>query len=568
MLKQEERTIKLTISILASNRKDTIPKCLESLRPLLDNVDSELIITDTGCDDELVEYMRQYTDNIVRFKWCNDFAKARNVGLNMARGQWFMFIDDDEWFEDVSEIVEFFNSGEESGYVAANYIVRNYHTMDGLDYTEGVVGRMFRISENTIFRGKVHEQVEYEKGETKQLLSYAHHYGYVFKSKELEQKHFERNSLLLKKEIDEDPTCARYYAHIYQEYRMAGEPDTILYYANRALESVDYAIRINKVNMCSTYAAVLWAYSRKGEFDNVIKYGEDYWYNKPMTGLTQAVLASYMAEAYTRCKNYEKAIEYTDIYIKLKNTYSFDKIRYYKEVGPMISDAFGDTRRGITLNMGICAAVNLNRVDKAMEYMLAYNWAEHIYMPESDCLLGIVDMLADATEEDFKNNIRLIHRVLGKVFTHIQCSNIFLGRLTELKNDNHIGYMKIYEAMSGVAGQPAYKSLVELMQISKKNNYGELLMTYERIVNDEKYLLMMENEFYDVAIKKSIPLGKMLMCLDENEWQERLKLWGEVVRNKELITVKQYMDMVLPKASLHMQLFEKQVVAILESRKK
>ena len=62
-----ENQIKLTISILVSNRKDTVPKCLESLRPLFDNVDCELIITDTGCDDDLVEFMRQYTDNIVKF---------------------------------------------------------------------------------------------------------------------------------------------------------------------------------------------------------------------------------------------------------------------------------------------------------------------------------------------------------------------------------------------------------------------------------------------------------------------------------------------------------------------
>ena len=96
-----EGQIKLTISILVSNRKDTVPKCLESLRPLLEQVDSELIITDTGCDDDLVEFMRQYTDNIVKFEWCKDFAAARNVGLDMAKGQWFMFIDDDEWFEDV-----------------------------------------------------------------------------------------------------------------------------------------------------------------------------------------------------------------------------------------------------------------------------------------------------------------------------------------------------------------------------------------------------------------------------------------------------------------------------------
>ena len=52
----------LTISILASNRKDTLPKTLESIKPILDNVSSELIIVDTGCDEDLLEIIRKYTD--------------------------------------------------------------------------------------------------------------------------------------------------------------------------------------------------------------------------------------------------------------------------------------------------------------------------------------------------------------------------------------------------------------------------------------------------------------------------------------------------------------------------
>ena len=52
-----EKKCKLTMSILASNRKDTIPKCLESIKPLLEKVDSELIVTDTGCDEDLLEIL-------------------------------------------------------------------------------------------------------------------------------------------------------------------------------------------------------------------------------------------------------------------------------------------------------------------------------------------------------------------------------------------------------------------------------------------------------------------------------------------------------------------------------
>ena len=117
---------KLTISILASNRKDTLPRTLESIKPILDNVSSELIVTDTGCDKELISHIRKYTDKIIKYTWNDDFSEARNVGLNAAQGEWFMFIDDDEWFEDATPIIEFFNKEDDGTYNKLQYMVRNY----------------------------------------------------------------------------------------------------------------------------------------------------------------------------------------------------------------------------------------------------------------------------------------------------------------------------------------------------------------------------------------------------------------------------------------------------------
>ena len=54
--------------------------------------------------------VREYTDNIVSFDWCDDFAAARNAGLEHAKGEWFLYLDDDEWFEDVTTIIDFFQS--------------------------------------------------------------------------------------------------------------------------------------------------------------------------------------------------------------------------------------------------------------------------------------------------------------------------------------------------------------------------------------------------------------------------------------------------------------------------
>ena len=107
---KNNQKILLTISMLASNRIETLRKSLDSLKPIMEKIPSELILTDTSKDPEIHNILLEYTDHVVEFDWCNDFSKARNVGLKLAKGEWFMFLDDDEWFENVDELVEFFNS--------------------------------------------------------------------------------------------------------------------------------------------------------------------------------------------------------------------------------------------------------------------------------------------------------------------------------------------------------------------------------------------------------------------------------------------------------------------------
>lgn len=69
---------------------------LESIRKQT-FTDYELIVICDRCSDDSAEIAKAYTD-IVREV---DFGKAglaRNVGLDLARGEWILFADDDDWF--------------------------------------------------------------------------------------------------------------------------------------------------------------------------------------------------------------------------------------------------------------------------------------------------------------------------------------------------------------------------------------------------------------------------------------------------------------------------------------
>lgn len=553
---------KLTISILASNRKDTLPKCLDSLKPLLDNVSSELIVTDTGCDEDLLEIIRKYTDKIIKFTWCNDFAKARNVGLDVAQGQWFMYIDDDEWFENVDELIEFFTGEEEENYVFANYIVRNYTNIKGNKWNEGVVGRIFRIGENTRFEGKIHEYVRGKEGKTKQLYSFVHHYGYVYGSEEESLAHYDRNAKLLIEQIEEEPTEARYYAHLYQEFRRVKEYDKSWEYTLRALKDVDTGKIENRISMCSTYVNAVFILMAQKKYQDAIGRGKDFLENSPLTNLARATIDSYISEAYMRCGDYDKSMELADEYLTIRDQYKEDSERYYKELAPMLIDTFKEIHMGRAISSGLKSAIELGDVDKAYKYVLSYDWHRSVYMLEPACIEKIADMAAgsDMVEQSV--------RVFGKLFTHLECSNILLKRITEIKNKNSEGYVTLCYIMSRVAGQPGYKHLVNVITSYKNNDMTSLLQVYKEAVVKENYLLSMEKEFFEVAIEKNIPLGEMICAMTVERWKAIIELWAEKVRNKDIIIIKKYMDKLMPNESVHMKLFNEQIVKILERRKK
>jgi cellulose synthase/poly-beta-1,6-N-acetylglucosamine synthase-like glycosyltransferase len=77
--------IRLTVGMIVKNEEKNLEKCLNALKPLLDAVPSELIVTDTGSTDRTVEIAQKYTDHIIHYEWNDDFSAARNTGLDAAR---------------------------------------------------------------------------------------------------------------------------------------------------------------------------------------------------------------------------------------------------------------------------------------------------------------------------------------------------------------------------------------------------------------------------------------------------------------------------------------------------
>ena len=89
--------------MIVKDEEETLARCLNCVAPFAD----EIIIVDTGSTDDTVAIAKKYTDRVYFFKWCDDFAAARNYSFSKATCDLVMWLDADDVIteENAAEIV-------------------------------------------------------------------------------------------------------------------------------------------------------------------------------------------------------------------------------------------------------------------------------------------------------------------------------------------------------------------------------------------------------------------------------------------------------------------------------
>lgn len=316
---QERRLIKsdvkLSIGMLVSNNIQYIRKAMEGLKPLLDAVPSELIVIDTVGEfsDGSIDIVREYTDKIYPFTWCNDFAAARNCCLKYATGEWFMFQDDDEVFDDVTELIHFFQSGECENYYTGYYHVKNY--LPNGTYAMSIVARMLRRTTTTCFVGRVHEHFNEEFAPKKEFQCFVHHYGYAYETEESRAKKQKRNLDILEAEIKELGLTPQRAAQKAQE--LLSRAETVDAGYQYCMESIDELERQNELrNSCSQWLLTASVRAYAGQNDKMIKQAEYIRAKYKLTQMAELVLSASAALAAAATNNRELVAEYCELYLK------------------------------------------------------------------------------------------------------------------------------------------------------------------------------------------------------------------------------------------------------------
>lgn len=85
-----------SVILPAHNSAGFFRKMLDSIRNQSFK-DYELIVICDKCSDNTAEIAREYTDKVLEVEF-GKAGLARNAGLDIARGEWILFSDDDDWW--------------------------------------------------------------------------------------------------------------------------------------------------------------------------------------------------------------------------------------------------------------------------------------------------------------------------------------------------------------------------------------------------------------------------------------------------------------------------------------
>jgi tetratricopeptide (TPR) repeat protein len=150
--------------MIVKNESAHLARCLSSAQPYVD----EIVVVDTGSQDDTVAIAHRYGAKLFHFDWCDDFAAARNFSLEQVTGAWILILDADETLvvetdtlqQDIVQQRLAASPPEVMGYALTRTEIA---LLEG-DLSGGVHMRLFRHDPHLRYVGRYHEQLHHQDG--------------------------------------------------------------------------------------------------------------------------------------------------------------------------------------------------------------------------------------------------------------------------------------------------------------------------------------------------------------------------------------------------------------------
>lgn len=218
LLSSSPDALKLGLIMIVRNEESNLVEMLSELASCFD----EIVIVDTGSEDETVAIAKRYTDKVFTFPWIDDFSAARNFALAKAEADWILWLDADDRMqsEEVASLRKYISRKEKA------YLLTVLSGAGGSDADKFLQIRLFPNIEGVRWEGRVHEQLLPSlKSKNVPLEAIPEvlvtHTGYH--DPVVLEKKTQRNVVLLEEELKTRPDDRTVLHHLGQAYAILGE---------------------------------------------------------------------------------------------------------------------------------------------------------------------------------------------------------------------------------------------------------------------------------------------------------------------------------------------------------
>jgi len=249
----------ISLVMIVKNEEEFLEYCLKSVAGLV----NEIIIVDTGSTDASRDIAAKFGSRVFDFTWQDDFAAARNYGLEQARCEWILVLDADEHLEEPSAhmLLDLIDaSGTADAYLLP---VKNLMVPEFNEWQVSLILRLFRNSPDLRFQGTIHEQLIVPAGKRAEIAEDGPviiHSGYAENNRKKKNR---RNMRMLKKALEKDPDNPYLHYYISTEYILQGDFKTAWQYIDRALPRIPHDVILFRAALVRNAAVVL------NELDNL-----------------------------------------------------------------------------------------------------------------------------------------------------------------------------------------------------------------------------------------------------------------------------------------------------------
>lgn len=265
--------IPISVCIITKNEADNLKKCLEALKPY----PFEIVVTDTGSEDNSMEIARQYTNRVYEFAWINDFSAARNFCISHASHDTILSLDTDEFLRPLAW--EALQKALET-YPKSLGAIELFSYFDVNGETKRQVVRLERLFNKRYYHfvNPIHEvlvPIGPMAASSYDAPICVDHVGYQGSEEKLRKK-AERDIAMIQKEIEADPENPYLNFQLGQSYMLMRDHENALLWFRRAMELRPIAGAEYTLVLLCNYAGILLDNGQIEEAANILPYRDAY----------------------------------------------------------------------------------------------------------------------------------------------------------------------------------------------------------------------------------------------------------------------------------------------------